>query len=112
MAGLYEIWKDPTRDDDDPQRFAWTCTVLTTRAEDAVGHIHDRMPLLVEPERYAAWLDPGTSDPDELLGLLVPAAPGRLEAYPVSTQVNNVRNNGPELLDALAPEEVAEDVPS
>ena len=37
MAGLYEIWKDPTRDDDDPQRFSWTCTVLTTTAEDAVG---------------------------------------------------------------------------
>ncbi len=101
MAGLYEIWRDPTRDDDDPQRFTWTCTVLTTRAEDAVGHIHDRMPLLVEPERYAAWLDPGTSDVEQLTGLLVPAAPGRLEAYPVSTQVNNVRNNGPELLDPV-----------
>ena len=62
MAGLYEIWRDPTRDDDDPQRFSWTCTVLTTTAEDAVGHIHDRMPLLVEPERYAAWLDPSVSD--------------------------------------------------
>jgi putative SOS response-associated peptidase YedK len=107
MAGLYEIWKDPTRDDDDPQRFAWTCTVLTTRAEDAVGHIHDRMPLLVEPERYAAWLDPSVSDADELKKLLVPAAPGRLEAYPVTTQVNNVRNNGPDLLDALP----AEDLP-
>jgi putative SOS response-associated peptidase YedK len=106
MAGLYEIWKDPTRDEDDPQRFAWTCTVLTTTAEDAVGHIHDRMPLLVEPERYGAWLDPSVSDADELKQLLVPAAPGRLEAYPVSTLVNNVRNNGPELLDALAPEDV------
>ncbi len=63
MAGLYEIWRDPTRDEDDPQRFAWTCTVLTTSAEDAVGHIHDRMPLLVEPERYAAWLDPTSSRP-------------------------------------------------
>ncbi len=104
MAGLYEIWRDPTRDDDDPQRFRWTCTVLTTRAEDAVGHIHDRMPLLVEPERYAAWLDPTTSDPAALKGLLVPAAPGRLEAYPVSTQVNSVRNNGPELLDPLPTE--------
>jgi putative SOS response-associated peptidase YedK len=101
MAGLYEIWRDPTRDEDDPERFRWTCTVLTTTAEDAVGHIHDRMPLLVEPERYAAWLDPGLSDVDELKKLLVPAAPGRLEAYPVSTQVNNVRNNCPELLDAL-----------
>ena len=49
MAGLYEIWRDPTRDEDDPDRFRWTCTVLTTQAEDAVGHIHDRMPLMVEP---------------------------------------------------------------
>jgi putative SOS response-associated peptidase YedK len=104
MAGLYEIWRDPTRDEDDPDRFSWTCTVLTTTAEDAVGHIHDRMPLLVEPERYAAWLDPSVSAVEELTGLLVPAAPGRLEAYPVSTLVNNVRNNGPELLDALATE--------
>jgi putative SOS response-associated peptidase YedK len=107
MAGLYEIWRDPTRDEDDPDRFRWTCTVLTTTAEDAVGHIHDRMPLLVEPERYAAWLDPESSDPDDLRGLLVPAAPGRLEAYPVSTEVNNVRNNGPDLLAPLPPEEAA-----
>jgi putative SOS response-associated peptidase YedK len=104
MAGLYEIWRDPTRGDDDPDRFRWTCTVLTTRAEDAVGHIHDRMPLLVEPERYAAWLDPTVSDRDSLLGLLVPAAPGRLEAFPVSTAVNNVRNNGPQLVDPLPAE--------
>jgi len=103
MAGLYEIWRDPTRDEDDPQRFQWTCTVLTTTAEDAVGHIHDRMPLLVEPDRYAAWLDPSVSDVEDLKGLLVPAAPGRLEAYPVSTSVNSVRNNGLELLDPVAP---------
>jgi putative SOS response-associated peptidase YedK len=101
MAGLYEIWRDPTRDEDDPQRFRWTCTVLTTSAEDSLGHIHDRMPLLVERDRYAAWLDPTRSDPAELRALLVPAAPGRLEAYPVTTQVNSVRNNGPELLDPL-----------
>jgi putative SOS response-associated peptidase YedK len=111
MAGLYEIWRDPTRDDDDPQRFKWTCTVLTTTAEDAVGHIHDRMPLLVEKDRYDAWLDPANSSgPDDLRELLVPAAPGRLEAYPVSTRVNNVRNNGPDLLDPLPAEEVPEEV--
>jgi putative SOS response-associated peptidase YedK len=106
MAGLYEIWKDPTRDDDDPERFLWTCTVLTTRAEDAVGHIHDRMPLLVERERWDAWLDPSNGAVDDLKQLLVPAAPGRLDAYPVSTQVNSVRNNGPELVQALPPEEL------
>ena len=105
MAGLYEIWRDPTREDDDPLRFRWTCTVLTTSAVDDVGHIHDRMPLLVEPERYAAWLDPASNDPDELRRLLVPAAPGRLVAQPVSMQVNNVRNNGPELMEPLPLEE-------
>jgi putative SOS response-associated peptidase YedK len=105
MAGLYEIWRDPTRDDQDPERFRWTCTVLTTQAEDDLGHIHDRMPLMVEAERRAAWLDPTVSSKDDLLSLLVPAAPGQLEAFPVATLVNNVRNNGPELLEPLPLEE-------
>jgi putative SOS response-associated peptidase YedK len=108
MAGLYEIWRDPTRADDDPDRFRWSCTVLTTSAEDDLGHIHDRMPLLVEKQRQAAWLDPTVSDPDDLLALLVPAAPGRLEAYPVSTEVNSVKNNGPQLLEPLATEPAQE----
>ncbi|MBA2956655.1 SOS response-associated peptidase [Nocardioides sp. MAH-18] len=98
MAGLYEIWRDPTKADDDPDRFRWTCTVITTDAEDAVGHIHDRMPLMVERERWSDWLDPRVGGD---LDLLVPAAPGQLEAYPVSTLVSNVRNNGPELLEPL-----------
>jgi putative SOS response-associated peptidase YedK len=103
MAGLYEIWRDPTRPDDDPHRFRWTCTGLTTPAEDSLGHIHDRMPLMVERERWSAWLDPTTPGDTSLL---VPAAPGRLEAYAVPTLVNNVRNNGPELVEPLPPEEV------
>jgi len=104
MAGLYEIWRDPTREEDDPERFRWTCTVLTTEAEDSLGHIHDRMPLMVERDRWAQWLDPTASGPDRL-DLLVPAAPGGLEAYPVSTLVSNVRNNGPELLEPIPLEE-------
>jgi putative SOS response-associated peptidase YedK len=100
MAGLYEIWRDPTRDDDDPHRFRWTCTVITTEAEDDVGAIHDRMPLMVGADRWGSWLDPRTPQ-DSLLDLLEPAAPGRLEAYPVSADVGNVRNNGPELLEPL-----------
>jgi putative SOS response-associated peptidase YedK len=101
MAGLYEVWRDPTRDEEDPERFRWTCTVLTTQAEDAVGHIHDRMPLMVERDRWASWLDPTVSSKDDLLGLLVPAAPGQLEAYPVSPLVSNVRNNGRELVEPI-----------
>ncbi|KAA1428808.1 SOS response-associated peptidase [Nocardioides antri] len=107
MAGLYEIWKDPTRDSDspeDPGRFLWTCTVLTTEATDEVGRIHDRMPLLVTPERRTAWLDPGTPK-DQLLDLLVPAQQSGLEAFPVSTAVGNVRNNGPELVEPVPFEE-------
>ena len=106
MAGLYEIWRDPTKADDDPDRFRWTCTVITTDAEDDVGHIHDRMPLMVEKDRWSSWLDPTVKDKDALLGLLVPASPGALEAYPVSTAVSNVRNNGPELMEPLPLEDV------
>lgn len=98
MAGLYEIWRDQTRSDDDPDRFRWTCTVLTTQAEDSLGHIHDRMPLMVERDRWGDWLDPRVGGE---LSLLVPAAPGRLEAYPVAPLVSNVRNNGPELVEPL-----------
>jgi putative SOS response-associated peptidase YedK len=109
MAGLYEIWRDPTRDEDDPDRFRWTCTVITTDAPDDLGRIHDRMPLMVERQNWSGWLDP-TAPQDALLELLVPAAPGLLEAYPVPTLVNNVRNNGPELSDPLPLEDVGDDV--
>ena len=98
MAGLYEIWRDPTRGEDDPDRFRWTCTVITTQAEDQLGHIHDRMPLMVEKDRWHEWLDP--THPGDT-SLLVPASPGLLEAYAVPTLVSNVRNNGPELVVPL-----------
>ena len=106
MAGLYEIWRDPGRAADDPDRFRWTCTVITTRAEDDLGRIHDRMPLRVQRDAWDGWLDPRATDRDQLLGLLDPAAPGELEAYPVSRAVGNVRNNGPELVEPLPLEEV------
>lgn len=105
MAGLYELWRDPTKQADDPEAWLWTCTVLTTSAPDDLGRIHDRMPLLVERERYSAWLDPTLDDPDQLRGLLVPAAPGRLTAYPVSKEVNSVRNNSAHLVDPVPVDE-------
>jgi putative SOS response-associated peptidase YedK len=101
MAGLYEFWRDPNAEPDvDP--WLWTCVVITTEATDEVGRIHDRMPMLVEPQNWGRWLDPQLTDVEPLLELLVPAAPGRLEAYPVSTEVNDVRNNGPQLVQPLA----------
>ena len=105
MAGLYEIWRDKSvADPDQDEAWLWTCTVLTTSAPDDLGRIHDRMPLLVEKDRYARWLDPTQDDTEELTSLLVPAAPGRLAAYPVSTEVNNVRNNGAHLVEPIPAE--------
>ncbi|MCZ4500138.1 MAG: yedK [Marmoricola sp.] len=101
MAGLYELWRDPARAADDPLRWRWTCTVITTTATDDLGRIHDRMPLMLPRSAYDAWLDPAPRPSEELLGLLQPAAPGLLEAYPVSTLVSNVANNGPELVAPL-----------
>ncbi|MFI0355461.1 SOS response-associated peptidase [Actinomadura sp. 9N407] len=96
MAGLYELWKSPEGE------WVWTCTVITTDAPDDLGRIHDRMPMIVERERWDAWLDPALTDPDQVRGLLVPAMSGTMTAQPVSKAVNNVRNNGPELIKPLA----------
>lgn len=101
MAGLYEIWRDPSKGEDDPDRFRWTMTVITTTAEDSLGRIHDRMPLMLDREGYDAWLDPTLTDVAEVTALLQPAAPGRLLAVPVSPLVSNVRNNGPELIEPI-----------
>ena len=103
MAGLYELWRNPAAPEGaDP--WLWSATVLTTRATDDLGRIHDRMPLLVEKQRYAEWLDPSSSDPESLDRLLVPAAPGLLRAYPVSTEVNNVKNDDPDLVEPIEAE--------
>lgn len=100
MAGLYEIWRDPAKPDDAEDRFRWTCTILTTTAEDELGRIHDRSPVLVDGADRAAWLDP-TLPGTEVAGLLRPPAPGRLRAHPVSTAVGNVAHNGPGLVEPI-----------
>lgn len=100
LAGLYEYWRDPAvADADDPGAWWATCTIITTEATDAAGRVHPRMPLAVEPGRHDAWLDPAHQDPGLLRALLDPPADGRLDVRPVSTAVNDVRNNGPQLLE-------------
>ena len=89
MAGLYEFWKGPDA--------SWlsTCTIITTSATDALGQIHDRMPMVVAKEAWGDWLDPGfTGDPLDLLRVPGPD----LEAYAVSRAVGQVANNSPELV--------------
>ncbi len=101
MAGLYEFWRNPELPKEDPASWLWTVTVITTSASDDLGRIHDRMPMCVHPEQWDEWLDPQQHDGAEAVGLLTPAAPGWLTADPVSRAVNNVRNNGPELIEPV-----------
>jgi putative SOS response-associated peptidase YedK len=98
MAGLYEFWRDPTRPEDDPLAWLTTTTVITTQAKDDAGRVHDRMPLAITASGFDAWLDPAHTDPAELRHLLHTPADGHLTVRPVSTAVNSVRNNGPDLL--------------
>ncbi len=101
FAGLYELWRDKDRPEDDPASWLWTATIITTRAEDEVGRIHDRMPMVIEPDRWADWLDPTAASADALHGLMMPAASAHLTTYPVSTEVNSVRHNGPGLIEPM-----------
>ena len=112
MAGLWEFWKPK----DDPEGQypdgLVTASVLTTSAVGVLAQVHDRMPLLLPPSAWDAWLDPDAGASDEAVSsLLAPPSEeliARLELVPVSPKVNNVRNNGPELLTPLAPEDVPE----
>jgi putative SOS response-associated peptidase YedK len=97
FAALWEVWRDEANPDAEPLR---TCVIITTAANDLMKPIHDRMPVILDSADWDTWLDPGT-ELDTLQRLLVPAPAGDLEAYPVSTRVNNVRNDGRELLDPL-----------
>ncbi len=105
MAGLYEIWRDPTKDREDDSAWLRTCTVITTEATDAVGHIHHRMPMVVRREAVDAWLDPDLTDAVRVRDLLAVTDAEMLEAYAVSTEVNSVDNNHPGLLDPIPAEQ-------
>jgi putative SOS response-associated peptidase YedK len=99
FAGLYELWRNPEFPDDHPDAWLWTATIITTSAPDELGRIHDRMPMVIDPSLWGDWLDPGNSDRGKLRDLLTPALASDLISYPVSTAVNSVRNNGPELIE-------------
>ncbi len=99
FAGVYEFWRDPAKEGDD----AWltTFTIITTQAEPGLDVVHDRMPFVVPEDRWEDWLDPDLTDADAVRALLQPPVPGRFVATPVSTKVNAVANNSPDLLDPM-----------
>ena len=93
FAGLWEAWRGPDRQGE-PLR---STTIITTTPNETLAPIHDRMPVILPESRWEEWLDPANNDTDTLGKLLAPA-PAILTAHPVSTLVNNVRNQGPELI--------------
>ena len=102
FAGLYEFWRDPSvADKDDPLAWLTSFTIVTTAAEPGLDRIHDRQPLVLEPDDWERWLDPTLTDPDPVATMLAFARPGRFAAYPVSTAVNGSAGRGQHLLDPL-----------
>jgi putative SOS response-associated peptidase YedK len=93
FAGLWEVW---TRGEQPLE----SCTIITTDANEAVGTIHDRMPVILPPEDYDRWLDP-SSEPKELTELLVPYQRDDLAARAVSRTVNSPRHDTPECIEPL-----------
>lgn len=96
LAGLYEFWRPSPQDE-----WLVTVAVLTRDAVGPLAAIHARMPVVVDPAEYAAWLDPAVSVPPDVTSRL---AADLLVARPVGLAVNSVRNNGPELLEPLPAE--------
>jgi len=101
MAGLYELWRDPVLPGDDPDRWLWTCTIITQQASDLLGEIHDRNPVVIPPDLREGWLDCSSEDADTAAQLLAQIPQARLAPYVVSPAVGNVKNNGPELIEPV-----------
>ena len=92
FAGLWDGWRGPEGE------IVRSFVILTTEATPALRFLHERMPVILEPQDWPLWLGEAPGDP---LALLRPSA-AALRIWPVSTRVNNVRNDGPELLEAAA----------
>lgn len=87
FAGLWERWNDID-----------SCTIVTTDANEVMAPVHHRMPVILGLNDYARWLDPHVPAPDDLLA---PCPAHEITRYPVSTYVNNVRNQGPQCIERV-----------
>ncbi|MGH9244196.1 MAG: SOS response-associated peptidase [Acidimicrobiales bacterium] len=100
FAGLWEIWRPKDAPDDDSQIIR-SCTIITGQPNEKVAEVHDRMPVMLPPSAWEAWLDPTNDDVETLGRLLVPAPSELIAVHAVSTAVNNVRTSGPELIEPI-----------
>ena len=92
IGGLWENWKDPKSGE-----WARTFAIITTDANELVGEIHDRMPLILAPRDYQRWL---SDDPDGDLMRPFPSEPMRM--WPISTRVNKPENDDPSIVEPIA----------
>ena len=94
LAGLWELWRDAGGE------WLATCSVVTTEATEPVAEIHDRMPVVLDPEHWNDWLDPDALGAAEAQALVSrPQPPLLLERWAVSPEVNSVRNNSSRLIE-------------
>ncbi|MFX3617135.1 MAG: SOS response-associated peptidase [Sporolactobacillus sp.] len=95
MAGLWERWQSPQG------KQLFSCTIITTEANERMAPIHERMPVILRKEDEPLWLNPDLHAPVDLNRLLKPYDAELMEAYPVDQAVNQVKNNYPELLKRI-----------
>lgn len=95
FAGLWEHWRSPAGEEID------SCTIITTEANELMHPIHNRMPVILDPQDYDLWLDPSVQQPEALQPLLDPYSSETMTSYPVSTLVNKPTNNSAELINSL-----------
>ncbi len=99
FAGLYETWEDKQAPPDaGPYK---SCTIITMEACDSVKEIHHRMPLILKPEAFEEWLDPGNKELAKIEELLKTSYVRDLKSHPVSKLVNRVENNARECMEPL-----------
>ena len=97
FAGLWEAWNDKA----DPGTVYRSCTIITRESAGDLRKIHNRMPVALAPEVYDAWMEPGKDGVESLLDILSWGAVTEFTFYPVSKQVNTVRNNDPGNIEAV-----------
>jgi putative SOS response-associated peptidase YedK len=99
FAGIWERWKDASGN------WVKTCSILTTTPNAMTSAVHDRMPVILDPDGYDLWLDPGMRDVTTVSELLKPCDARLMRCYPVSTRINHVANDDEE---CCAPVELAQ----
>jgi len=95
FAGLYDSWVDPKTNQE-----IHSYTIITTKANQVVGKVHPRMPVILHREDEKKWLSP-TQIAQELLALLTPYPNDEMQEYMVDTAVNSPRNDNPEIIKPL-----------